>query len=165
MFVLRKSVPVALDAIPDPKLADLFAYWRRQCRDRPLPARADMKPADMFASIGRLHLLDVEGRGAYRYRIYASGVTNPDRLEMGGRTTQDYPDKGFAAFVTGHLAEAHDAAAPTCYAIDAEVDGKAYRYIRLILPLGAGGAVTHFLAGTQRIEVDASLHRDPLGTS
>ena len=165
MFLLQDCQAIDLDAIPDPKLADLYAYWRRQRGDRTLPARTDMKPAEMFASLGRLHLLDVEGDGVYRYRIYASGVTNPDRLEMTGRTTREYPDRAFAEFVTGHLVESHAKAAPTCNRIDAEVDGKAYRYIRLILPLGAGGAVTHFLVGTQRIEVDPSLHRDALGSA
>ena len=55
--------------------------------------------------------------------------------------------------------EAGARGAPTCYQIEARTDDKPYRYIRVILPLGGVGKITHLLVGTQRIEVDASFER------
>ena len=107
-----------------------------------------------------MHLLQVEGPGLFRYNIYGSGVTNPDRMDMTARTTLDYLDKDFARLVTAHISEAVRLVSPTCHHIEAETDGKPYSYIRLILPIGIADKVTHVLVGTQRIEVDASLHRD-----
>lgn len=162
MFVLQQAIAIPPEDIPNDKLRDLHEYWCRQRGSRCLPAWRDLDPTAMRCNVGRMHLLAVEAPGTYRYRIYGSAVTNPDRLEMTGRTTWDYPDYRFARLVTAHMDEAYALAAPTCYRIEAETDGKPYRYIRLILPLGDITGISHMLVGTQRIDVDASLHRQIL---
>lgn len=162
MFVLQEAIRLEIADIPNDKLRELVAYWRTQCCGRTMPRRCDIDPTAVRENLGRMHLLDVEGPGQYRYRIYGSAVTNPDLSEMTGRTTRDYRDQDFARLVTSHMDEAFALAAPTCYRIEALTDGKPYRYIRLILPLGDTSQVTHLLVGTQRIEVHASLHRQVL---
>jgi len=124
-----------------------------------MPARDDIDPTQIRSNVGRMHILEVEGLSLYRYRIYGSAVTNPDRRDMTGKTTRDYEDQGFARLVTAHMDEAYTLGQPTCYQIDALMLRKPYRYIRTILPLGSGKDITHILVGTQRIEVDASMHR------
>lgn len=162
MFVLQQAIGIPLACIPNDKLRELLAYWRTQCGGRSMPRRCDIDPTAVRKNVGRMHLLEVEAAGQYRYRIYGSAVTNPDLLEMTGRTTRDYRDQEFAGLVTSHMDEAFRLAAPTCYRIKALTDGKPYHYIRLILPLGNGSQVTHFLVGTQRIEVHPSFQRQVL---
>lgn len=162
MFALQQAIGIAVADIPNDKLRELLSYWRAQCCGRSMPCRCDIDPIAVRQNVGRMHLLEVEGPGQYRYRIYGSAVTNPDLSDMTGRTTRDYHDQDFARLVTSHMDEAFGAAAPTCYRIEALTDGKPYRYIRLILPLGDMSQVTHLLVGTQRIEVHASLHRQVL---
>lgn len=160
MFTLRKAERIDAADIPNPILRHLHAYWTAQRRDRAMPGRRDLDLLEVRDNIGRMHVLDVEGPGQFRYRLYGGRVTNPDRAEMTGRTTMDYEDKGFARMVTDHLQECVDAKAPLCYRIDGTVDGHPYRYIRLVLPLSDDGAtVSNLLVGTQRIEVNPTLER------
>ncbi len=164
MFVLRKASSIPLDAIPNATLNELLGFWRRKCGSEPLPRLGSINPTEVQKHLPRMHLLAVEGPEVFRYSIYGSGVTNPDRLDMTGRTTLDYIDKEFGRLVTAHLGESVRLAAPTCYHIQAETDGKPYEYIRLVLPIGQTGKVSHLLVGTQRIEVDPSMDRNVVGT-
>lgn len=160
MFTLHHAEPIALPVIPNAVLQHLHDHWGAVRGERPMPALRDIDWLAIADNAGRRHVLAVEGARVFRYLVYGSLVTNPDRLEMKGRTTMDYPDQDFAALVTDHLAEAVAARVPCCFCIDAAVDGKPYRYIRLALPLcGAAGQVAHLLVGTQRIAVDPAMDR------
>jgi len=164
MFALKKASPVPLDAIPSETLNELLGFWRRKCGSDQLPRLGSINPTEVQKLLPRMHLLAVEGPGVFRYSIYGSGVTNPDRLDMTGRTTLDYTDKEFSRLVTAHIGEAVLLARPCCYLIEAETDGKPYVYIRLSLPIGQAGTVSHVLVGTQRIEVDPSVDRNVADT-
>ena len=160
MFTLHHAEAIAPDAIPNPTLQHLHDHWAAVRGERPMPALRDIDWLAIADNAGRRHVLGVEGPRVFRYLVYGSLVTNPDRVEMKGRTTMDYPDQGFAALVTDHLAEAAAARLPRCFRIDATVDGDPYRYIRLALPLaGTGKEVKHLLVGTQRIAVDPAMDR------
>jgi len=91
-----------------------------------MPARDDIDPTQIRSNVGRMHILEVEGLSLYRYRIYGSAVTNPDRRDMTGKTTRDYEDQGFARLVTAHMDEAYTLGQPTCYQIDALMLRKPY---------------------------------------
>ncbi len=162
MFELQRAARIAADCVPNERLLELFLYWQRQRRTRSMASRNDIDPTEIRGNVGRMHILAVEGPGIYRYRIYGSGVTNPDRGEMTGKTTRDYEDRNFARLVTAHMDEACSLGQPTCYQIDALTHGQPYRYIRMILPLGDNGRITHLLVGTQRIEVPEAMHREIL---
>lgn len=162
MFELQRAIRFDPRYAPNDRLRDLFQYWDRQRGAGTLPARGGIDPTQIRNNVGRMHLLAVEGPGTYRYRIYGSAVTNPNRREMTGKTTRDYDDKGFARLVTAHMDEVCAQEQPTCYRIEALTHGKPYRYIRMILPLGDDAGITHLLVGTQRIEVDDSMRREVL---
>jgi hypothetical protein len=160
VFTLHQAEPIAPTAIPDARLRHLHDHWQAVRGARAMPALRDIDWLTISDNAGRRHVLAVEAPRAFRYLVYGSLVTNPDRVEMKGRTTMDYPDQGFAGLVTDHLAAAVAAGAPRCFRIDAAVDGKPYRYIRLALPLGdAAGQIAHLLVGTQRIDVDPAMDR------
>jgi len=159
-FVLKEAQALALADLPDPKLAQLYAYWRSRLRGRPMPARADIDPVDLRGNIGRLHLLDIEGAGIYRYRLYGSGVTNPDRADMTGKTTMDYKDRLFGDMVTGHITEVVQSQTPAGYRIVGEYNLQPYVYNRLMLPLSDDCLqVNKILVGTQRETVPPSALR------
>lgn len=162
MFELQRAIRIEPHELPNDRLQELFQYWQRQCRTGSMPRRDDIDPTEIRGNVGRMHVLTVEEPGIYRYRIYGSAVTNPDRGEMTGKTTREYEDQNFARLVTAHMDQAYTLGQPTCYQIEALMHGKPYRYIRMILPLGDEGGVTHLLVGTQRIEVAESMHRNIL---
>ncbi len=165
MFELERAIRFAPEWAPHDRLRDLFQYWDRQRGASAIPARSDIDPTQIRSNVGRMHLLTVEAPGTYRYRIYGSAVTNPDRREMTGKTTRDYEDAKFARLVTAHMDEAYALGQPTCYQIDAVTHGKPYSYVRMILPLGDDRHITHFLVGTQRIEVHDSMRREILSAA
>jgi hypothetical protein len=143
-------------------LTSLLAYWRGRCLGRRMPCRNDIDPLDTLENLSRVHMLDVEAPGVFRYRIYGSGVTNPDRADMTGKTTLDYKDQLFGRLVTAHLGEAVQAAAPICYHIEASGDGIPYQYKRLTMPLSDdGNTVDRLMVGTQRIAIPHHLKRWP----
>jgi hypothetical protein len=109
-------------------------------------------------NIGRMHMLKVEAADLYRYTLYGGQVTNPDRVDMTGKTTHDYEDRAFGSMVTQHLSGCVGEARPTCYRISATVKNLPYRYIRLVLPLG-GARIDTLWVGTQRIQVDPQMDR------
>jgi len=109
-------------------------------------------------NVGRMHILRVEAPTVFRYVLYGGRVTKPDRVDMTGKTTNEYADRAFGKVVTEHLAGCIREGRPTCYRISADVQGRPYRYIRLVMPLG-DARVEYLWVGTQRIEVDPSMDR------
>lgn len=160
-FELVKEERLDCDVAKLPSsLARLFAYWQRQRGDRPMPRRDDIDALDLRANLGRVHLLAVEGPETFRYRLYGSRVTNPDAVDMTGKTTDDYSDQAFGKLVTRHLAICVRERAPLCYAISARLDGEPYEYKRMSLPLSADGTkVSGLLVGTERGTVPDSVRR------
>jgi hypothetical protein len=153
-FILRRERRLALDAISSTKLVSLLALWRAKAGDRPMPLRSDMNPADFKPLLGRVHMLAVEGPGQFRYRLYGSRMANPNRLDMTGRTTREYPDQGFAILVTRHLSVTAEEGVPAVHLVDGEVDGEAYRYERIALPLSVGGAeVAMLMVASERLAI------------
>ena len=146
----------------EPIVGPLLKYWRERRNGRPMPARADIDPTELLQSLGRIHLLEVVGPGLFRFRLYGSQVTNPDRADMTGRMTRDYKDKVFGRMVTQHLAQCADSALPVLHHIEARLGGEPYEYRRLTLPLG-DDAVRMLLVGTRRIQVTPDPSRERLG--
>ncbi|MBI1243942.1 MAG: PAS domain-containing protein [Alphaproteobacteria bacterium] len=141
----------------------MYRYWEGRRGDRAMPVRADIDPLDLSARLGRIHLLDVEGPGLFRYRVYGSRMTNPDARDMTGKTTVDYADTQFGILVTRHLAQCVAERAPVCYEIRGTLDDDPYFYTRIALPLaGADGNVAMILVGSERGSVPMRVQRDVL---
>lgn len=163
MFRLLSLKPIDMREIPNERLRHLYAYWLDLGTGRSMPNWADFDPLAIPDNLGRMHLLVVERPGVFRYQIYGSGVTNPDRVDMTGRTTMDYADREFATMVTAHLSEVVKNRTPTCYRIGGDLNGQPYEYIRIALPLGDGRSeVSHLLVGTQRINVQFNTANRPI---
>ena len=163
VLVTERRVDPASDPMPA-ELGALYSYWLRTRGDDPMPPRSAFDPSELRSNIGRMHLLDVEAPGVFRYRVYGSRVTNPDAADMTGRTTLEYRDRAFGELVTRHLRKCVDERAPICYDIRARLDELPYEYIRISLPLSEGrGEVGHILVGTVRGTVPKKVMRGVAG--
>ena len=159
MFALISSERLDLAGTGNPSLDALYKYWEAHRRGRVMPVREDIDLLDIRdGNVGRMHILRVEAPTVFRYVLYGGRVTNPDRVDMTGKTTNEYADRAFGKVVTEHLAGCIREGRPTCYRISADVQGRPYRYIRLVMPLG-DARVEYLWVGTQRIEVDPSMDR------
>jgi hypothetical protein len=158
MFEFLSSHEIDLADIPDGRLRRLKQAWDdwREWRDMPPLSRFDA--ASLGENVGRTHLVEVLGP-TFRFLHYGAMVTNPDAMDMGGRTTADYRDQGFRALVESHYGEVAKLARPICRVVIGRMDGQPYEYIRLVLPLGQHGEVTFLIVGTQRRRVPAALDR------
>lgn len=123
-----------------------------------MPTRADIDPLELREHLGRLHLLDVIGPNLFRFRLYGSGVTNPNVADMTGRTTQDYADTAFGALVTRHYQVCVAERAPVYHEVRGTLADEPYEYSRLTLPLSSDGvSVDMLLASPHRLHVSLNL--------
>lgn len=158
-LISESRLDLAGDALPA-RLARLLAYWHEKRAGRAMPGRADIDPIEFTTNLGRTHLLAVEAPNTFRYRIYGSGVTNPDAADMTGRTTLDYRDRAFGAMVTRHFEDCVAERHPICCHIRARLNDEPYEYRRITLPLSADGTqVDMLLVGTERVTVPDSVKR------
>lgn len=159
-FQLLSEKRLDYEDLEDHTISAIWRYWRKQRRGTRPPRRADIDPADLRNQLGRIHILDIEAPGIYRYRLCGSEVTNPDRRDMTGRTTMDYDDKAFGEMVTRHLSTALAERRPVCFEIEATARGLPYTYIRGVFPLAdAEGGIEKLLVGTHRRSVPREFHR------
>ena len=64
---------MAYPAFDDPKLGEIYRYWLSKRRDGGLPRRADIRPAELGASVRHINLIDVVREPGktpqYRHRL------------------------------------------------------------------------------------------------
>jgi hypothetical protein len=160
-FELKAERLHSLDDIPDAGLAALVEYWKRIKGNRPFALRRDIDPTEIVRLLGHIRLVDIEDDSVFRFRLYGSQATNPDRLDMTGLTTLDYEDKAFGEVVTRHYAEVAKDGIARCWHIKAQVDAGAYEYVRVVLPIsGNGKTIDGLLVSSARIENPHVLWRE-----
>ena len=158
MFCLTEDRREPLESISNDRLRRLLEYWRGKRGGRAMPSRADIDPLELGEHLGRLHLLDVIEANLFRFRVYGSEVTNPNLVDMTGRTTQDYADATFGAVVTRHYQACVEERAPVYHEVDGTLGGAPYEYSRLTLPLSSDGvSVDMLLASPHRVRVSLGL--------
>ncbi|HLJ22322.1 MAG TPA: PAS domain-containing protein [Stellaceae bacterium] len=163
LLVTETRIDPVVGPLPS-ALATLYAYWSRERGERRMPPRSAFDPSELRSNAGRMHLLSVEGPDVFRYRVYGSRVTNPDAMDMTGRTTQEYRDQAFGELVTRHLGACVRERAPVSYDIRAQLDGLPYEYVRMALPFTEDGtAVSHIVVGTVRGTVPRKAMRGMAG--
>lgn len=164
MLEIKSDRRVPLDGIGDARLRRLLAYWVGRRAGRLMPSWSDMNLDDLAEHASRLHVLDFEGPGRFRFRIYGGAVTNPDVRDMTGLTTQDYEDQRFGGLVSRHYQECTDRRLPICRHVVASLQNKPYEYFRLVLPLSDDARTVNMLmASPVRIAVPVPLPREISG--
>jgi hypothetical protein len=157
LFCLTEDRRQPLELMSNGRLRRLYEYWDGKRAGRAMPSRADIDPLEMREHLGRMHLLDVIEPNLFRFRLYGSGVTNPNVRDMTGLTTRDYEDAAFGAVVTRHYQACVDEKAPVYNEVFGTLAGAPYEYVRLTLPLSSDDAnVEMLLSSPHRLRV--SLH-------
>jgi hypothetical protein len=73
-----------------PILSSLKAYWDEKRGSRPMPARADLRPADMREHLPWIVLIDVLHGGAeFRYRLIGTLITQYFKTDSTGQTVTE----------------------------------------------------------------------------
>lgn len=92
-FRLLAEYDVPLDEIDEPSLSEFSEYWHTKAGDRGFVTRDDISPADLIGGLGLIRIAMIEPDGGFRFRLYGSKATNPDQVDMTGKTTKDYADR------------------------------------------------------------------------
>lgn len=79
----------AATPIGDARLQQLHAYWLQKAGRRPMPARADLDPAEIPLLLPHVMLVDVLPSGRYRYRL----IGTENAREHGINATGCYLDE------------------------------------------------------------------------
>ncbi|MCR9177458.1 MAG: PAS domain-containing protein [Alphaproteobacteria bacterium] len=139
-FRLLAEYDVPLDEIDEPSLSEFSEYWHTKAGDRGFVTRDDISPADLIGGLGLIRIAMIEPDGGFRFRLYGSKATNPDQVDMTGKTTKDYADRAFAALVERHYGMVAADGVGRCWHVVGLVDAGRYEYQRVVLPLSYSGA-------------------------
>jgi hypothetical protein len=141
--------------IGDPRLRQLYDYWRSRRNGRRCPSRADIDPVDIPTLLPHLMLTDVIDDGArFRWRLSGSEVERNFGAAMRGRYLDEVLRDGYLEYLNGLYRSAIAGQTPVysenSYAKDNGWDAysEVLRTARLLLPLApAGEAVNMVLVG------------------
>jgi hypothetical protein len=136
----------------------LLAYWRGKRGARPMPARADIRPAEMRAHLPNLVLLDVVDKAADFYiRLFGSHLVETYGIELTGRRVSMLQPETAAAkwlkLARACVADAVPVFGRTRIATD---DRFHLVYDALLLPLSADGAAVTQVLGHLMFLANAS---------
>lgn len=69
-----------------PRLLELLTYWESKRRGRPMPARADIRPAELVRHLPSLVLIDVQAEPLrLRYRLIGTAIVAAMQRDNTGR--------------------------------------------------------------------------------
>ena len=149
---LRSSDLAYGDAPSQERLRTVFAYWDGKRRGRPMPARADIDPAELRPYLPQLILLDVESEPLrFRYRLVGTEVTRIRRGLPATDPTGKYVDEvthhhGTDAVLTHYRRVAQEGRPSLDTGSYAPSPDRHWlRFTRLVLPLSADGTTVNML--------------------
>ena len=132
----------SLDTIKEPPLAVLRDYWREAAAGRPCLPSSELRPerfAKALEHTAVVERLDAPRRG-HRIRLCGSDMENRDFGIVRGAFIEDAQPPWYRDHLVAEVSNAIARAAPIYQRVDAELDGKAFAFNRLMLPLASGAA-------------------------
>lgn len=145
-----ERAPGFTQAVAEPLLAELYAYWTAKRRGRFAPARADIDPIEIPRLLPHLMLVDVlDGGARFRYRLAGTEIESRFGCSMVGRHVDEMMRGRYSDYIHGLyrdlLATRRALYSESAYGGG---DGSPLYTRRLMLPLsGDGRAVDMVLAG------------------
>lgn len=114
----------------------LHAYWREKRGGRRFPGRQDIDPRDFAYALGWVSLIDcLTEPTRYRYRLVSTNLTAQLGYEMTGRCTDEMPESGVRDYVERLYGAVARSGEPRYDRGSVELDGRAWTYETLALPL------------------------------
>lgn len=143
-----------LDTIQEPPLSVLRDYWRDAAAGRAVLPSGELRPERFAKALEHTALLervDAPRRG-HRIRLCGSDMENRDFGIVRGAFIEDVRPSWYRDHLVEQIAAAMARSAPIYQRVAAVVDGKAFAFTRLMLPLssGAGAACDMLLVATVR---------------
>lgn len=151
-----------VEAIGNPRLAELYRYWDARRRGREMPARADIDPADIPRLLPILLLVDVEPGGVLRYRLIGTEfVTVADRDVTERSFAEVFPLGPYRDYIFALYDELIDRRRPIyTEGVSPIVGSSRRRYTRrLMLPLSTDGERIDMVLGGQIYEMKSDPAR------
>jgi hypothetical protein len=145
-----------LNAIKSPLLLKALAIWTEKKGTRRMPARDDMTPRAMAPFLRNTALVKViDGGREYQFRVVGDAVTQVQGQSYQGLTLTEVDKKlpGYGSL----LRPVHDVvvarAEPLAFRghIRRSPTGRMFFHETVILPLGSGDAVDHFLVVVEHV--------------
>ena len=131
-----------LDTIKEPPLAMLRDYWRETAAGRACLPSSELRPerfAKALEHTAIVERLEAPRRG-HRIRLCGSDIENRDFGIVRGAFVEDAQPAWYRDHLVAQIGGAIARAEPIYQHVAAELDGKAFAFTRLMLPLTSGPA-------------------------
>jgi hypothetical protein len=136
--------------LQNPVLSFLKSYWDSKRGGRPMPTRADIKPADMKEHLGWIILLDaLPDFSDFRYRTIGTRVTQYFLADSTGKTLSEafgmYGEAAVNGVTATHRKAARDQVAVRCYGGAGWIGRSFMDFDALFLPLSDDGVTANMI--------------------
>jgi hypothetical protein len=129
-----------LETIQDPPLAVLRDYWREAVAGRACLPASELRPERFARSLEHTAIVErVEGR--HRIRLCGADMENREIGLTRGAFLEDVRPPWYRDHLVAEVAGAIARSAPVYQHVEAEIDGKAFTFTRLMLPLASAAGV------------------------
>jgi len=139
----------AVTDIAEPRLRELWLYWRGLCDTGRLPSRDDVDPQRIMSVLPWTMLIDVTDRDHYFYRLVGTQIVRNVGYDMTGQQIS----RAYAGPDWGEVRKDYDYVVRTqrpCLTLNRlqlTPDVPAQSYQRLLCPLSSDGAQVDILIG------------------
>lgn len=145
-----------VDRIEAEKLRDIYRYWRRKCRERAFPSRADIEPTEIPALLSHVFLIDVvDGGRDFRYRLLGTHIVESVGFEFTGQLVSEFMrdrEQELRAQDYHRLVESRE---PQHVIGNMVAFGRDYmRYERVLCPLSSDGEAIDMIFGGLFFQLD-----------
>jgi hypothetical protein len=145
------AVERPLDTVTEPPLAALRDYWREAVAGRACLPASELRPERFARALEHTALVErIEGR--HRIRLCGADMENRDLGLVRGAFLEDLRPPWYRDHVVAEVAGAIARSVPVYQQVEAVMDGKAFAFTRLMLPLAsaAGAACDMLLVASVR---------------
>jgi len=153
--------------IDDPRLYQLYRYWKAKCAGRAMPTRADIDPLEMKWLLGNLSLIEVRQKPMdFRFRLVGSNVVNLFGKELTGRAVGEVRYLGKRPPLEQQCGDVVANQHPSFLIMMLGVDHRRIIYRHLVLPLSSDGRnVDLLLAGALMDRAPVKVDGDRLANA
>lgn len=144
----------------DPRLHQLYAYWRKKRGSRAMPARPDIEPTELVPLLPHLMMIDVEQGPRFRYRLFGTAVSEAFGSDPTGKYIDEVMVGPYKAFLLGLYNDLIVSKKPvySTSIYGGKREGQLWTQ-RLMLPLSSDGS-----AVDKVIAIQVFIHGSPLKT-
>lgn len=123
-----------------------LVYWHIKRAAKPMPARADLSPADLVKVLPKVVLIDaLPNHPHFRYRVCGTNIVDWVKFDATGQTLDTVKPEKYRQMLFATYMECVGARAPIAHRILWNSDDVPHRYKRLILPLSNDGKNVNML--------------------